>query len=99
MDFKLYHCFDLNSSIFCIENLAYRRPVYELHPWPTTDKDYGSHNAVDGLYTDRSAAGGQCSISADNNYTEAVLRIDLEAVVSISNITIYYRTENQQSIT
>lgn len=78
------------------ENLAYRRPVYELHPWPTTDKDYGSQNAVDGLYTDRSAAGGQCSISADNNYTEALLRIDLGAVFSINHIRIYFRTENHQ---
>lgn len=84
---------------FFIENLAYRRPVFELHPWPTTDMDYGSQNVVDGLYFDRSAAGGQCSISADNNYKEALLRIDLGAVFSISHIRIYFMTENQRSNT
>lgn len=93
---EVWFLLTLITNAHSFENLAYRRPVYELHPWPTTDKDYGSHNAVDGLYTDRSAAGGQCSITADNNYTEALLRIDLEAVVSISYITFYFRTENQQ---
>lgn len=96
---SIWHRFINKNSNYFIENLAYRRPVFEKNPWPTTDKDYGSQNAVDGLYTDRSAAGGQCSISADNNHTDAVLRVDLEAVVSISHITIYFRTENQQSIT
>lgn len=93
---EIWFILALITNAHSFENLAFRRPVYELHPWPTTDKDYGSQNAVDGLYTDRSAAGGQCSISAENNYTEALLRIDLEAVVSISYITIYFRTENQQ---
>lgn len=76
--------------------MAYRKDVFELHPWPTTDKDYDSQNAVDGLYTNRSAAGGQCSISADN-YTQALWRVNLGAVVSISYITIYFRTENKPS--
>lgn len=95
MVLKILSLLALTLNVHGFVNLAYRRPVYELHPWPTTDKDYGSQNAVDGLYSNRSAAGGQCSISADNNYTEALLRVDLEDVVSISYVTIYFRTENQ----
>lgn len=78
------------------ENLALRRPAWEQHPWPYTDQDYGSHNAVDGDYSDRSAAGGQCSISADSNYTEATWGVDLGEVVSISHIDIFYRTDNEK---
>lgn len=52
---------------------------------------------MDGDYSDRSAAGGQCSISADNNYTEATWGVDLGEVVSISHIDIFYRTDNEKS--
>lgn len=85
------------SVLLSQENLALRRPAWEQHPWPYTDQDYGSHNAVDGDYSDRSAAGGQCSISADSNYTEATWGVDLGEVVSISHIDIFYRTDNEKS--
>uniref|UniRef100_A0A8W8MJG9 EGF-like domain-containing protein n=2 Tax=Magallana gigas TaxID=29159 RepID=A0A8W8MJG9_MAGGI len=91
-------CFSL-TCVDGFENLALRRPAWEQHPWPYTDKDYGSQNAVDGDYSDRSAAGGQCSISADNNYTEATWGVDLGEVVSISHIDIFYRTDNEKGPT
>lgn len=80
------------------ENLALRRPAWELHPWPYTDRDYGSQNAVDGLYSNRTADGGQCSISANNNCTEALWRVDLGEIVSISHINIFFMTDNEQGI-
>lgn len=65
-----------------------------MYPWPDKDRDFGSENAVDGMYTDRGNTGGQCTISDDGKYN-ATWRVDLGKVVSISHIDIYYRTDNQ----
>lgn len=73
------------------ENLALNKPTWQEHPWPEYDRrDFGSENAVDGLYSDR-GTGGQCTINADDYYT-AEWRVDLGSVARISNISIYYRT-------
>ena len=50
--------------------------------------------AVDGLYTKRTTAGGQC-VTTDKYARTATLRVDLGDVVSISHINIYYRTDNR----
>lgn len=75
------------------ENLALHQPTWEQYPWPDQNIDFGSENAVDGMYTDR-GIGGQCTISDDGKYT-ATWRVDLGRVVSISHIDIYYRKDNQ----
>lgn len=49
---------------------------------------------MDGLYTDCSELGGQCTISDDGKYT-ATWRVYLGKEVSISHIDIYYRTDNK----
>lgn len=85
-----------NLTLF-IENLAFRRPTWQQYPWPYPEIDFGSDNAVDGLYTDR-GGGGQCTIN-DNNQTTAMWRVDLGSIVSISHIDIYYRTDNFRSKT
>lgn len=82
---------------FRVENLAFGKPVWEQYPWPDKNKDYGSENAVDGLYSDRGASGGQCTIS-DGMKSTATLRVDLGEVASISYINIYYRTDNLLSM-
>lgn len=79
--------------MFRVENIALEKPVWEQYPWPDKGIDYGSENAVDGLYSNREASGGQCTISDGGKYT-ATLRIDLGEVASISYINIYYRTDN-----
>ena len=66
--------------------------MWEDQPWKGAKKLRGD-KAVDGLYDDRSAAGGQCVIS-DNYARTATWRVDLEGVVSISHIDIYFRTDN-----
>nr|XP_034316292.1 receptor-type tyrosine-protein phosphatase epsilon [Crassostrea gigas] len=76
-----------------LENLALYKPTWEQYPWPGESIDYGSENAVDGLYDDR-GTGGQCTISDDGKYN-ATWRVDLGGVVSINKIDIYYRTDNQ----
>lgn len=82
---------------FRVENLALWKPVWEQYPWPKKNIDYGSENAVDGLYSDRSASGGQCTIS-DGGKSTATLGVDLGEVASISYIDIYYRTDNLQGM-
>lgn len=76
--------------------MALHKNVFESNPWRGIE-NWRGENAVDGRYTDRSAAGGQCVIS-ENNKKTAEWRVDLGSVVSISHINIYYRTDNRQSI-
>lgn len=78
------------------ENLALNKPTWQKHPWQDSTRDFGSENAVDGLYSDR-GIGGQCTFNDDGYYT-AEWRVDLWRVVSISYINIYYRTENRSMI-
>lgn len=72
--------------------MALGKPTWEDHPWPT-NVNWRGHNAVDGLYTDRSPSGAQCVIT-DNEQYSATWRVDLGKVAIISYINIYYRTDN-----
>eukprot|EP00105_Crassostrea_gigas_P027711 XP_011449144.1 PREDICTED: uncharacterized protein LOC105343442 isoform X2 [Crassostrea gigas] len=83
------------GHVLGLENLALHQPTWEEYPWPDKGRDFGSENAVDGLYDDR-GMGGQCTISEDGKYN-ATWRVDLGGVVSISYINIYYRTDNMQN--
>lgn len=83
---------DKQIQLYNVENLALLKTTWEQNPWPNVD-EYKTANAVDGRYTNRGAYGGQCTISNDGKYT-AEWRVDLGNVVSISQIDIYYRTEN-----
>nr|XP_034321168.1 multiple epidermal growth factor-like domains protein 10 isoform X2 [Crassostrea gigas] len=80
-------------QIHGLENLALHQPTWGQYAWPDKSRDFGSENAVDGMYNDRGANGGQCTISVDGVYN-ATLGVDLGRVVSISHIDIYYRTDN-----
>lgn len=72
------------------ENLALHQPTWEQNPWPDKTRDYGSENAVDGMYDNRGEHGGQCTISDVDKFI-ATWRVDLGRVVSISHVDIYYR--------
>lgn len=82
----------LNSDSIT-ENLALHKPTWERYPWPDRERDFGSENAVDGMYFDRGTKG-QCTISDDGRYS-ATWGVDLGRVVSIRYIDIYYRTDNK----
>ncbi|XP_061170677.1 uncharacterized protein LOC133180118 [Saccostrea echinata] len=75
------------------ENLALGRPAWQQNVIPNQSTTWGAAKAVDGKYSDRSSAGNQCTISA-SGYNTATWRVDLQRVVSISHINIYYRTDN-----
>lgn len=87
----LFHWLIKTCSKYNLENLALRKPTWENNPWPHNE-NFKTANAVDGKYTDRTAGGGQCTISDDGKHT-AEWRVDLGSVVSIRRIDIYYRIE------
>lgn len=93
--FKFRYVF-IVISYYLKENIALGKPTWQEHPWPDPNY-YSGDNAVDGSYTNRSLAGGQCSISAIDQYT-ATWRVDLGNVFSISHINIYYLTDNEPSM-
>ena len=69
--------------------MALGKPVLEDRPWENIENWRGG-NAVDGRYTNRSAAGGQCVISA-NRADTATWRVDLGAWSA--SVTFTFTTE------
>lgn len=80
-----------------LENIALKKSAWQLHPYEhsKTSESVNASKAVDGLKTNLSFEGQQCTVSANYKY-EAEWRVDLGAVLGIHHITIYYRTDNAQ---
>lgn len=78
-----------------LENIALHKCAWQLYPYGNRFREdlWNASNAVDGLKTDLSCAGHQCTHSA-NNKKEAMWRVDLRAILGIHSITLYYRTDN-----
>lgn len=86
----------VNTSFFRIlENIALHKSAWQLYPFeiPLREDYVKASNAVDGLKTDLSFGGQQCTHSA-NKRKEAMWRVDLGAILGIHSITLYYRTDN-----
>nr|XP_022304853.1 multiple epidermal growth factor-like domains protein 10 isoform X7 [Crassostrea virginica] len=94
----LYIILGLIISCCAYENKALHKQTYQQHPFPTPSGNIYAElvqasNAVDGLKSNLSVWGGQCVIS-DNDQHTATWWVNLNSVVSIHHITIYYRTGN-----
>lgn len=72
--------------------MAVNKPAWQLYPYPGKP-EWGAHHAVDGLYSNLSYWGEQCTIS-DHYQNTAEWRVDLGDIIGIYNIFIQYRTEN-----
>lgn len=87
-----------NHLVLFTENLALKKQTYQQHPYPApigpihTELIQAS-NAVDGLKSNLSIWGGQCVVS-DNEQQTATWWVNLNNIVSIRHITVYYRTGN-----
>ncbi|XP_065945073.1 scavenger receptor class F member 2-like [Magallana gigas] len=82
--------FSLGASY---DNVALNRSAWQLHPYPNSK--WTAEKALDGLKSDLSANGGQCSVSA-NYKTTAEWKVYLGGVFKIHRISIHYRTDNLQ---
>lgn len=76
-------------------NIALNKPAFQqnTYTYKVNASRFYASNAVDGLISDRSALGGQCTISA-NNKTTATWWVNLTRLANIDRIIIYYRTDN-----
>lgn len=85
----------VHSSFFFPVNIALNKVAWQLRPFYDEQLGYfiKASKAVDGLKTDLSYSGYQCTVSADKRY-EAEWRVDLGSILGIHYITIYYRTDN-----
>ncbi|XP_056003582.1 multiple epidermal growth factor-like domains protein 10 [Ostrea edulis] len=79
------------SKVTSYDNIASGKAAQQLYPFSSSR--WGADKAVDGLKSDCSVAGGQCTISGLSKET-ARWWVDLGGVLSIRHITIYYRTDN-----
>ncbi|XP_062610401.1 uncharacterized protein LOC134272166 [Saccostrea cucullata] len=73
------------------ENLAYQKPTWQSSTYDPAYSD--STRAVDGLKSDLSYIGKQCSVST-NGESSATWWVNLEGIRGIESIIIYYRTDN-----
>ncbi|XP_048749764.2 multiple epidermal growth factor-like domains protein 11 isoform X3 [Ostrea edulis] len=75
------------------ENIAFNKPAWQGSQYNSGNDIFDASNAVDGLKSNLSAWGGQC-VQSNVNQQTATWRVDLEDILSIHHISIYYRTEN-----
>ena len=83
--------------LFFIDNLALKKSAFQQHPYRGLSQDLvDANNAVDGLKSNLSVWGGQCTLKlSDNLQTTATWWVNLASIVSIHHITIYYMTGNE----
>ncbi|XP_062575960.1 proprotein convertase subtilisin/kexin type 5-like [Saccostrea cucullata] len=91
-----FTCIFLLSPMFSIikHTKGYENIALGKNTWQSTS--FGNHTsdkAVDGLKTNLSGPGNQCSIS-NNRQTKAEWGVNLDNILSIRSVVIYYRTEN-----
>jgi hypothetical protein len=80
--------------LFSKVNIAQNKPAWQLNQHQAGSATSDASNAVDGLKSNLGYGAGQCAMS-DGGKQTAIWRVDLEDILSIHHIIIYYRTENK----
>ncbi|XP_056003431.1 receptor-type tyrosine-protein phosphatase T-like [Ostrea edulis] len=83
----------VTNVAFAYDNIASGKSTRQLNPYNSISNVWGANLAVDGQKSNFSSLGGQCTVS-DNNKRTAKWWVDLGGVLSIHQMTIYYRTDN-----
>lgn len=93
--FLCLFCLNFITFFPILENIALNKSAWQLYPYEIDIfRDFlDASKAIDGLKTNLSFFGQQCTESANSKY-EAMWRVDLGAILGIHSITIYYRTDN-----
>lgn len=73
-------------------NIALNKQACQQNPFLAGNDKYDAMNAVDGLKSDLTRDGGQCTLSAAKQ--TATWWVNLTAIHSIHHITIYFMTNN-----
>lgn len=73
-------------------NIALNKQACQQNPFLAGNDKYDARNAVDGLKSDLTRDGGQCTLSAAKQ--TATWWVNLTAIHSIHHITIYFMTNN-----
>lgn len=79
--------------VLALENVALNKSAWQQYPYLYSQ--WSAEKAVDGLKSDFSASGGQCTVSANYKHT-AEWKVDLGGLYKIHHISIHYRTDNLQ---
>lgn len=75
------------------ENVAFNKSAWQEHPAKNLEKLW-AERAVDGMYSELSLYGGQCTIS-EYGHSTATWRVDLERVHNIDHIVVYFPYESK----
>lgn len=75
------------------ENVAFNKSAWQEHPAKNLEK-LGAERAVDGMYSELSLYGGQCTIS-EYGHSTATWRVDLGRVHNIDHIVVYFPYESK----
>ncbi|XP_061194955.1 uncharacterized protein LOC133203125 [Saccostrea echinata] len=76
-------------------NLALNKPTWQANQYRPGNSLFHSSNAVDGLKSNLSGRGGQCTLSSGEHRT-ATWWVNLTSVYSIHDIRIYHRNDNNK---
>lgn len=87
----MYICFIL---LFILEeNVAFNKSAWQEYPATNLER-FGAEQAVDGLYSELSLYGGQCTMS-EYGHSTATWRVDLGKVHNIAHIVVYFPNKSK----
>lgn len=75
------------------ENVAFNKSAWQKYPANNLEK-FGAERAVDGLHSELSLYGGECTMS-EYGHSTATWHVDLGKVHKIAHIVMYFPYESK----